>query len=122
MAQSDTAKWPAYGVGPEKHLHALGVITVNYNRLEMALDRLLYMYLGASREPYCHIFKALNLHSQTALFNLCISQEESDPALRDGLLYFCACFLICAENRNTLMHSNVDWRATIRMRRERQSG
>lgn len=108
MADASSEKWPSYAVGSDKHIHALGVVAINYNRLEMALDRLLYMYLGASREPYCYVFNALNDPSRQALYKLCVNKEEADHALRDHLIYFVECFRVCAQNRNILLHSNVD--------------
>ena len=101
-----TTKWPAYAVGPEAHIHALGVIAINYNGLEIALDRLLNVYLGATPEAHSYIFQCLNLHSQVALFEICVAREK-DRELRLHLLDFCVYFNTCANNRNLLMHSNL---------------
>ena len=101
-------KWPSYAIGSDKHVHALGVVAINYNRLEIALDRILNMYLDLTRETYCFIFDALNENSLQALFKLCVNKDEGDPALREHLIYFIGCYEVCAQNRNTLMHANVD--------------
>lgn len=105
MPQS-TTKWPAYAVGPEAHIHALGVVAINYNGLELALDRLLNTYLRAMPEAHSYIFQSLNLNSRTGLFRLCVAREN-DATLRQHLLDFCTYFETCANNRNLLMHSDL---------------
>jgi hypothetical protein len=38
--------WPAYDIGPQKHIHALGVVSLNYNLFEGALWLIFERYLG----------------------------------------------------------------------------
>lgn len=106
MSSPAESKWPSYPVGPQTHIHALGVVSINYNGLEIALSSLIREYLGAEDEVHAYIFQALNLHSQLELFRLCI-EKEKDKAVRQRLLDFSHCFQTCAGNRNLLMHANL---------------
>ena len=107
MARSDPPAWPAYPLGPPAHIHALGVIAINYNSLEHALFVLLREYLGVFPALHGHIFQSLTVGSVLELFKLAVQEHEKHDTLRQRLMEFCPPFVICYANRNILMHSNV---------------
>jgi hypothetical protein len=107
MFESTTDHWPAYPLGPASHIHALGVIAINYNSLEQALFVLLREYLGTHHILHAQIFQALNTTSILALFTAAVELHERDDALKERLVAFCPLFGTCFTNRNLLMHANV---------------
>jgi hypothetical protein len=106
MSQS-TTRWPSYPLGPEPHIHALGVIAINYNSLEHALFVLLREYLGTHHVLHASIFQSLNTGSALGLFKSAVELHEKDDVLRERLVAFCPLFITCFNNRNLLMHANV---------------
>lgn len=106
MSQSST-KWPPYALGPEAHIHALGVVAINYNTLEHALFVLLREYLGVYPSIHAYVFQSLNLHSTLTLFKMSVELHEKDDSLRERLVAFCPLFGTCFANRNLLMHANA---------------
>jgi hypothetical protein len=108
MTKSADSPWPFYMRGQRDHIHAIGVVALNFNRMELLLHRLLYRYLGTESEAaHAHICRSLNLHSVLELFNICVAKEKS-ASRRDHLRHFSRCYEACAANRNILMHSDLD--------------
>lgn len=107
MAETAPVKWPPYKLGPEPHIHALGVIAINYNSLEHALFVLLREYLGTHHVLHASIFQSLSISSTLSLFASAVELHEKHPPLRERLVAFCPLFSICFNNRNLLMHANA---------------
>jgi hypothetical protein len=101
--------WPSYLKGQRDHIHAIGVVALNFNRLEIFLHSLLFHYLGTKNEAaHAHVCRSLNLHSLLELFNICLASKEKSHAVRADLAHFAKCYQACADNRNILMHSDLD--------------
>jgi len=98
---------PAYEVGQPKHIHALGVASARYNMLEFALLCLMFDYCGMANETTQYLFANMSNSLRLQLLARCAEDREADAATKECVLHFVACFNICAENRNTLMHSQT---------------
>ncbi len=92
-----------------KHVHALGVITLLYNDLEYGMLSLFDEQLRADPEICEAIFVRLSNRERVDILRDLALKQESDPAVRDAVLYGVKCFDLCAENRNTLMHIIHSW-------------
>jgi hypothetical protein len=107
-AQSSTPReaeyvWPRYATGPEKHMHALGVIAVNYNVFEFGLALLLEHY--ATRDVSDYFFGRINNQERLDAIKHFASARERDPAVLALVEHLIAYFSACTANRNILMHS-----------------
>jgi hypothetical protein len=98
--------WPSqkFGTGPTKHLHALGIITLNFNLLEAALYLLLEQFMSEAAVDYFFL-KMSNEERMGALRHF--SASNGDPDITERIEFICTAFSICAENRNLLMHSRI---------------
>ncbi|OYW55775.1 MAG: hypothetical protein B7Y80_04650 [Hyphomicrobium sp. 32-62-53] len=106
-ADSDPFKqdWPTsakFGVSAA-HLHALGAISLSYNRLEACLGILFADLLRVDRElgdSFNHRMTTDNrLDALTTLVNQKLKGDHAECTL-----YALKCFKICSQNRNTLAH------------------
>jgi hypothetical protein len=96
-----------FGPGLADHLHALGVVALNYNALESAFYSLFCDYLGTSPSAAV-LFSQFKNNFRLDAFKVVVSEYEKDPAVIDALGYFAGCYNVCADNRNMLMHSAFD--------------
>ena len=106
IPMTEPTKWPAYDVGPESSLLAIGVAGVNYATLEFTLAILFAMALGIDIDVTNALFARLGNEARTSLLATNIPQDWPDPA-PDLVRHFIDGFSKCAENRNHLMHSSV---------------
>jgi hypothetical protein len=95
--------WPRYHAGPEDHLHALGVISVNYNMIESLIATLLQYYAGSESSDF--FFDRINNHERLEAIDHFASLKERDPKVLSIVRYLLSYFSICTGNRNILMHS-----------------
>ncbi len=99
---------PKYSTGGDKHLHALGVITLNFNNFEFLLFRLFSHHLERMKVD---IKIAWNLYSllqdvkKTQAIEYIFSVYESDPIMIGHVTHIISYFNNCATNRNHLFHS-----------------
>jgi hypothetical protein len=98
--------WPTYEIGPEKHVYALGVVCVNFNYLEFILLSHYFFFL-----PVAHAFSSLlfgkvqSNRIRLELLQTIAERHIANAAIRENVLHFVSGFELCADNRNTLMHS-----------------
>jgi hypothetical protein len=89
-----------------QHMHALGVIAANYNRLESGLALLLYMFVGeAMSKAGAYLFPRLSNAERLDLLRQLYTEQITDPDFLDRLEWFVTGYGQCTENRNILMHS-----------------
>jgi hypothetical protein len=96
-------QWPRYATGPDRHMHALGVIAINYNIFEYGLAFLLQHYATTPVSDF--FFDKINNEERVEAIGHFAKLKERDPAvlaLIDDLLAY---FGTCVQNRNILMHS-----------------
>lgn len=96
-------RWPRYPAGPEKHLHALGVVTVNYNVFEIGLEKLLEHY--ANKEVSEYFFARLNNEERLRALKHFAQLRERDAAIVERIEHLVTYFRACTSNRNILVHS-----------------
>jgi hypothetical protein len=97
-----------YHPGLKDHMHALGVISANFNDLEVSLFFLFYYYLNdpQSKAPGL-IFGGLDNKKRINIIKSFAEGYESPGEIRDLVFRFVDGFDICSENRHSLMHSSV---------------
>ena len=101
----DRYPWPESFASPhisKETCHALGLLVVAWNWCERIHKFLTGVYL---RHPYAEVVVA-NLPSNTRagiLADLVAATEKRDD-LREAIEHYQACYAICLENRNTLVH------------------
>ncbi len=102
---SDNWPLPRYDIGQSKHIHALGVVATLYNQMEFSLFCLLMDYTKLSSETTQWLIANISNNLRLELLRRCVGENESDPTTKDHVHHYAACFDICTENRNFLMHS-----------------
>jgi hypothetical protein len=95
--------WPVYKTGPNKHLHALGVISVNYNLFEFALSDVLKHYAGEDVSKF--FFERINNEERIEAIRHFVKAKERDAAILTLMDNLTTYFSACSNNRNILMHS-----------------
>jgi hypothetical protein len=101
----DTWPQPLYKSAPPKQLHALGVISLNFNLLEASLYVLLEQFMPPS--AVAHFFHEMSNEKRLHALRQ-FSESNADPDVAERVEAVCNYFAICAENRNLLMHSRID--------------
>lgn len=88
------------------HIHALGVVAATYNRLEFTFF-MLFLHYYRHRDKAASLFGQFKNNYRIDTLIAAIEASESDKNVEDRMRWFLHCFEICADNRNTLMHSEV---------------
>jgi hypothetical protein len=86
-----------------EHVYGLGLISLNYNLFESALQYILWNYTSVETTNF--FFDRWNNEERTAAIRHFAKEEEDDPIVLDHIDHLMTYFSICAENRNILMHS-----------------
>jgi hypothetical protein len=97
--------WPTYDPSPPKHVHALGVVTAQYNMLEFSLLCLLFDYGRLGNGTTQHLFANISNNLRLEFFKNCVNDLEQDPQIKEQAMHFADGYDLCTENRNTLAHS-----------------
>jgi hypothetical protein len=106
----DPPKWPAYEIGPRESVFALGVASVNYARLEFVFRLLFSTVTETPLDLTNALFMKLGNDGRTDLIERALPSRHWPEPANDYVRHFVAGFRKCAENRNHLMHSDVDER------------
>jgi hypothetical protein len=99
--------WPSYNSGSSKHVHALGVVSVNYNRLEWILLTFHVHFLGADHSVTNLIFQKTPTNVRLQVLDQLAARTVTDPEIRDHIKHFIKGYGLCANNRHVLMHSQL---------------
>ena len=97
-----------YNPGLFDHMHALGVIAANYNRLETVCACYLTFFMGSqmtAAEAGAYLFERLSNAEGINLLKQLYTTEVGGTILADRLDWFVSGYGKCAESRNILMHS-----------------
>jgi hypothetical protein len=107
----DSWPLPEYNPGPQKHLHALGAISTNYNRFEARLFVLFAHHFDLKKVPR-KITDALyfqaNETQRLKNIELAFAECEKEQAVRECVTKLMLYFTWCYETRNHLLHSRHD--------------
>ena len=109
MTNNGGAGWPiAYTTGPRDHMHALGVVSVNFNTFENALFALFRHHLtrlGVNIEAARQIYSGLQDEQKQLSLRALFAAHEQDAEVREHLEHLLRYFNKCVHNRNYLLHS-----------------
>ena len=97
--------WPKYPIPSPDHLTALGVISTNWNTLELVLYMLLFSFLDAPRDTAQAVFHSLGNVARTDLLLTMLRRNAIDREIIDRVEHFVKAYNICRENRNWLLHA-----------------
>jgi len=100
---NDTWPLPNYSTGPTKHLHALGVISLNFNMYEVALQVFLEFYTDKPTAEF--LFDNSSNERRMETIRYFAVRNEKDPIILELIQYSLKHYGRCFENRNILMHS-----------------
>jgi hypothetical protein len=108
------SEWPepAYPTAQKDHLHALGVITLNFNNLESVLFRIFSHHMEEDSkigiELAWQLWTLLQDAKRAPAIRYVYSAREKDPAVVDHIEHGLKYFHCCETNRNHLFHSIYD--------------
>jgi hypothetical protein len=102
-------QWPTprYDVGSPDFIHAVGVLSANYNLLEFQMRRLLELY---SKMPYpscTQLFLNANNQERLNLLGMCCDASAHPLRIRNRVHWFARGYDTCTQNRNIIMHSET---------------
>jgi hypothetical protein len=98
--------WPsAYNVGPRDHLHALGVISNNYNEFESELFMLFSHHLQIPQSVYELFYFSTTECKRLEFIKETFASLEKDSEVTKCVIDLIAYFQWCSEVRNTLLHA-----------------
>jgi hypothetical protein len=98
-------RWPAYAVGPVKHLHALGVLALNFSFYEGAMVIPFEEYIPKPLAKY--LFDMLNNQERLNTIRELVGTFERDPVMIDHIDHLLMHFSECIKNRHMLMHART---------------
>lgn len=101
-------KWPPYYVGPESHIHAIGIVAMLYTSLEVVFESIIHHYMNTNEEIQAFVFSSLRQQSQAELLRICLACKETNQDRITHVEHFIDCFNACSANRNTLMHADIN--------------
>jgi hypothetical protein len=112
MADSDT-QWPDdyHRLTSNDYLLAFGQVALVYNLLEGAMRDIFIIIAPLPREFAEDFAHRLNNRDLIDLLSALIQKNETDVTVREALEHCLACYDTCTENRNILLHVEVDVRA-----------
>src|SRR5690242_11568519 len=102
-------EWPRYLVPEPHYLHALGVISLNYNTYEHQLFAIFLHHLREAGVPGSFsefIFNEFNMQQKTEAIKKSYQSFEKDPAVLEAVDHLLLHFNWCFEARNLLLHAH----------------
>lgn len=102
--------WPAYETGSQDIVHAMGVVSLNFNNLEWILQ-LTCLFWGRNPHPVTgFLFEKLSGPNRTEFVKKIAEFGIPEDHYRASTTAFAEGFDECAHNRNILMHSQLTGR------------
>jgi hypothetical protein len=118
-----------YSTSLYEHIYALGVVAANYNKLESGLALLIAVLMGGAKYPASSfLFQKLSNNERLDFLKRLYTAEIKDPDLLDRLDWLVVGYAKCADNRNILMHSELertnalDLASTLELKKASKSG
>ena len=103
----DDPEWPAYPVGPKDSIFVLGVVSVNYAQLELAVYGIFTAILGLEPEVGRGLMYKTTFEMRDKLMREMLPTRKWQPNVIDLVRHFIEAHKICYENRNKLAHSGL---------------
>jgi hypothetical protein len=104
---TEAPEWPAYQIGPKDSIFALGVVSVNYARLEFAVHGMFAAILGIGGALSYRLMYKIGPEMRDKLMREMLPTRHWPIPVDDRAWHFIEAHKICYENRNKLMHSNL---------------
>ena len=119
--------WPDHPTAPLEHIHAIGVLSLNYNEMETQLLSLIQCYDTTSPPVASFLFEKVPTNVRIEWLKLIIPENIVSTPLHEAISSFIAAYSRCTDNRGLLVHSRVwAYRASddviITSKRARNSG
>lgn len=89
---------------PHDYAHAVGVLALHYNALELSVYGFFQRYAPGSTESQAYLYGILHNQARRE-FVTRVSPARDSIAASDAVLYAMKCFDACSENRNLLLHA-----------------
>jgi hypothetical protein len=110
MAEEDTWPLPDYNPGPRDHVHALGVIALQFASFERSVDFLYLHRTGREKLPdelvhlyYFSLSEDKRIDAIKAIFNA----FETDTSIKSAVFNLLEYFEWCRNCRNQLLHAEL---------------
>ena len=103
FSTDDVWPLPDYGTGPTKPVHALGVISLNFNMYEAALQVFLEFYIDKATADF--LFDKMSNERRVEAIHHFVSLKEKDPKIVELVEHSLSHYAKCFQNRNSLLHS-----------------
>ena len=94
-------------LGRDPEIHAIGMIALQWNLAETALEDLIWLYLDTDKPTARIVTRPMGNVARTTLLRHLVSEKEIDPSIIDAVLYAASCYDICRENRNHIVHGQI---------------
>ena len=103
-------EWPTalHRLASNDYLLAFGQMTLAYNLLESEIHELFTLCAPLDYTFSANLAHRSNNRELIDLFTALVRRNEKEPTLREALLHCLKCYDICTENRNILMHVEID--------------
>jgi hypothetical protein len=109
---SESLPWPHYDMkAPREYIFALGVISINYSRLEYAMIVMLAAITRTSLMFAGQLFPVVTNEARLSLMRKMLPADWP-PALLDRADFFIRAAKTSVDNRNLLMHSDIRQQAS----------
>jgi hypothetical protein len=106
---AEDPKWPSYETGPEKHMHALGIIAVNYNLFERSLYPLFshHWERDLSENERRYLFWTYDNAQRLDAIQFAFKEREGEAEVLDRIDHLATYWSVVSEKRHLLMHSTL---------------
>jgi hypothetical protein len=102
--------WPHYATGPKDHMHALGVISVNFNLFETSLIAIFaqpFIRAGVPRDECSRLFGGYSNEQRLDVMRTMYRGRGWSDEARDHIEHLIGYWSACFQNRNLLMHAHL---------------
>jgi hypothetical protein len=93
---------------PHPSIHALGMIAMQWNLAERALEDLIWLYLETDKTTARLVTGRLGNQARCDLLKNLIEVKEIEGTIRSEVLHAIECFDTCRVNRNHLIHGAAE--------------
>jgi hypothetical protein len=107
-----TSGWPAYQIGPRDSVFAIGVASTKFAELESVLWFIFGPVFELDMEASTMIPAKIGNEAAVDLIRRRLPEGGWQDAAKGDIEHFLAAFMICLENRNSLLHSALAWTGT----------
>lgn len=110
---SDVDNWPLpeFNPGPQKHLHAIGVISLNFNKLERSVEQLFFAKAEQTGIPerfaQKYFYRLDEEKKDAAIRDIYTEDLQEEPELIAQIVRLMECVAWARDCRNKILHSEM---------------